>query len=603
MLLGHMGGPFWARKDEAAWSIPKGEYEPDENPAAAAAREFTEELGSPPPPGELVELGTVRQSGGKQVTAFALRGDLDADRIVSNVFTLEWPPRSGRMQEFPEIDRAAWFDVSTARAKIVRGQLPFLDRLLALGDPASGRGGVPHGLCSAHTDAAALAGLALRTPTQQLPPPLCAHRRSSGQRRRSRARRASTRLRSPSSTAPAASRSVDGPFAVAGGSWPEAAASTAVANCSKSLRLTSPASALPNWAIRPERKRSASARSTVPPSGRGLGPQADVGLGRAAAGVGALADEVQEVRVGVALHHLREALERQLHRAQRHAGAAAVPVVLERLEQLGAGQAAGEPVEVREHLPHVVHRRGQGARHLDRRRRGTPRGLDLRRRGEADLVRVVRNRLGRAAPASDEGPGRAVHRRREAVGVLGRDVGDGGEDAAVPRAAAEHAGHLLGEVGGVHGGAVGAVGQQVVGAEQHPRRAEPALEPVVCGERPLQRVLVGSRAETLDGDDLRTVALHGEEQARAGRDTVHEDRAHAAHPVLAAEVGAGQPEVLAQRVGEVHPGGHPHGDLAAVDGEPDLGQLVRRHPLPGPLPPPSSALWMQNVVRLGAGSA
>ncbi|MFC5997064.1 NUDIX domain-containing protein [Pseudonocardia hispaniensis] len=130
VLLGHMGGPFWARKDDHAWSIPKGEYPPDEDPREAAAREFAEELGSPPPDGPLVDLGSVRGSG-KVITAFALRGDLDAERIVSNVFEMEWPPRSGRCQRFPEVDRAAWFDLSTARVKIVKGQAVFLDRLAA----------------------------------------------------------------------------------------------------------------------------------------------------------------------------------------------------------------------------------------------------------------------------------------------------------------------------------------------------------------------------------------------------------------------------------------------------------------------------------------
>lgn len=128
VLLGHMGGPFWARKDAGAWSIPKGEHGPQEQPRAAARREFTEELGSPPPDGELLELGTVR-SGRKLVTAFALAGDLDADAVVSNTFELEWPPRSGRTQAFPEIDRAAWFDLPAARKKIVAAQVPFLDRL------------------------------------------------------------------------------------------------------------------------------------------------------------------------------------------------------------------------------------------------------------------------------------------------------------------------------------------------------------------------------------------------------------------------------------------------------------------------------------------
>ncbi|MBL7499623.1 NUDIX domain-containing protein [Frankia sp. CNm7] len=130
VLVGHMGGPFWARKDEGAWSIPKGEHEPDEDPRAAAAREFAEELGSAPPDGPWLELGTVRQSGGKIVTVFAVRGDLDPAAAVSNTFDLEWPRGSGRIRTFPEVDRVAWFDLPTARAKLVRGQLPFLDRLL-----------------------------------------------------------------------------------------------------------------------------------------------------------------------------------------------------------------------------------------------------------------------------------------------------------------------------------------------------------------------------------------------------------------------------------------------------------------------------------------
>jgi predicted NUDIX family NTP pyrophosphohydrolase len=132
VLLGHMGGPFWSRKDEGAWSIPKGEHGPDEDPRDAAAREFAEELGSPLPAGPLVELGTVRTSGGKRITAFALAADFDADHIDPGVFTMEWPLRSGRTQEFPEIDRAAWFDLDTARTRITKGQLPLLDRLPAL---------------------------------------------------------------------------------------------------------------------------------------------------------------------------------------------------------------------------------------------------------------------------------------------------------------------------------------------------------------------------------------------------------------------------------------------------------------------------------------
>ncbi|WP_214368656.1 NUDIX domain-containing protein [Pseudonocardia sp. H11422] len=137
VLLGHMGGPFWARKDEAAWSIPKGEHDADEDPRVAAAREFAEELGVPPPDGPLVELGTVTQSGGKKVTAFALGGDFDADDIRSNLFEMEWPRGSGRMRSFPEIDRAGWFDLETAATKIVRGQRALLDRLAEVIDPLS----------------------------------------------------------------------------------------------------------------------------------------------------------------------------------------------------------------------------------------------------------------------------------------------------------------------------------------------------------------------------------------------------------------------------------------------------------------------------------
>ncbi len=131
VLLGHMGGPFWARRDDGAWSIPKGEYGADEDAFAAAKREFAEELGSTPPTSGYVELGDVRQSNGKVVTAWAVEGDLDADTIVSNTFEVEWPPRSGRRQSFPEIDRAAWFDIDAARPKLVKGQSELLDRLAA----------------------------------------------------------------------------------------------------------------------------------------------------------------------------------------------------------------------------------------------------------------------------------------------------------------------------------------------------------------------------------------------------------------------------------------------------------------------------------------
>lgn len=129
VLLGHMGGPFWQRRQEGAWTIPKGEVEPGEEPLAVARREFHEELGMPVPPGDLVDLGEVRQAGGKVVRAWAVEGDLDAEAIVSNTFELEWPPKSGRIQSFPEIDRAAWFDLESARAVIVAGQRPLLDRL------------------------------------------------------------------------------------------------------------------------------------------------------------------------------------------------------------------------------------------------------------------------------------------------------------------------------------------------------------------------------------------------------------------------------------------------------------------------------------------
>ncbi|TQS42554.1 NUDIX domain-containing protein [Cryptosporangium phraense] len=129
VLLGHMGGPFWARKDEAAWSVPKGEYDESETAEAAARREFTEELGLPAPDGALLPLGDVKQSGGKTVTVWAIEGDLSPDDVVPGTFTTEWPPRSGRMQEFPELDRVEWFDLDTAREKLIKGQRAFLDRL------------------------------------------------------------------------------------------------------------------------------------------------------------------------------------------------------------------------------------------------------------------------------------------------------------------------------------------------------------------------------------------------------------------------------------------------------------------------------------------
>lgn len=131
VLLGHPGGPFWARKDDGAWSIPKGEYGPDEEPRTAAAREFTEELGSPVPPGPQIELGTVRLPSGKRLTAYAVEGDLDPAKVVSNTFDMQWPPRSGRMQSFPEIDRVEWFEPEIARVKLNKGQIELLERLLS----------------------------------------------------------------------------------------------------------------------------------------------------------------------------------------------------------------------------------------------------------------------------------------------------------------------------------------------------------------------------------------------------------------------------------------------------------------------------------------
>jgi predicted NUDIX family NTP pyrophosphohydrolase len=129
VLLVHPGGPFWAKKDLGAWSIPKGEYEPGEDPQACALREFEEETGTRLPATELIELGAVTQKAGKEVTAWAARGDLDAAVVRSNSFTMEWPPRSGRRQEFPEIDRAEWFSLDEARAKLVTAQAELIDRL------------------------------------------------------------------------------------------------------------------------------------------------------------------------------------------------------------------------------------------------------------------------------------------------------------------------------------------------------------------------------------------------------------------------------------------------------------------------------------------
>jgi predicted NUDIX family NTP pyrophosphohydrolase len=129
VLLGHMGGPFFARRDAGAWTVPKGEYDPDEPAWDAARREFEEELGLPPPDGEAVPLGEVRQTGGKVVTAWAVEADLDPATVTPGTFRMEWPPKSGQTQEFPEVDRVEWFDLDRARSVIVKAQAAFLDRL------------------------------------------------------------------------------------------------------------------------------------------------------------------------------------------------------------------------------------------------------------------------------------------------------------------------------------------------------------------------------------------------------------------------------------------------------------------------------------------
>jgi predicted NUDIX family NTP pyrophosphohydrolase len=137
VLLGHPGGPYFAGKDEDQWSVLKGEGEPGDQLIDVARREFEEETGHPVPDGPLLELGEIRQKAGKVVTAWAAEGDLDPATAVSNTFEIEWPPRSGRLKEFPEIDRVEWFDVPTARTKIKAAQAPFLDRLRdAIGGPS-----------------------------------------------------------------------------------------------------------------------------------------------------------------------------------------------------------------------------------------------------------------------------------------------------------------------------------------------------------------------------------------------------------------------------------------------------------------------------------
>jgi len=131
VLLAHPGGPFWQRRDEGAWTIPKGELDAGEEPESTARREFLEELGAEAQ-GVLEPLGTIRQRGGKLVHAFALMSDFDVDALRSNPFEMEWPPRSGRMQSFPEVDRAAWFDAERARSMILESQRPLIDRLEAM---------------------------------------------------------------------------------------------------------------------------------------------------------------------------------------------------------------------------------------------------------------------------------------------------------------------------------------------------------------------------------------------------------------------------------------------------------------------------------------
>jgi len=130
VLLVHPGGPFWARRDTGAWSIPKGEYEPGEDPRRRAEAEFSEELGSVPPSGPRRDLDEVTQAGGKRVRAWAVRGEFDTEGFTSNTFEMEWPRGSGVHRTFPEVDQAQWFTLDEARRKVIPGQLPFLERLV-----------------------------------------------------------------------------------------------------------------------------------------------------------------------------------------------------------------------------------------------------------------------------------------------------------------------------------------------------------------------------------------------------------------------------------------------------------------------------------------
>jgi predicted NUDIX family NTP pyrophosphohydrolase len=129
VLIGHMGGPFWARKQARAWSIPKGEYDGAEAPLAAARREFEEEIGSPAPDGPVADLGELRQPGGKVIVTYAIEGDLDLSGFRSNTFTMEWPRGSGQVREFPELDRAEWMSLGRAAEMLVKGQVPILGAL------------------------------------------------------------------------------------------------------------------------------------------------------------------------------------------------------------------------------------------------------------------------------------------------------------------------------------------------------------------------------------------------------------------------------------------------------------------------------------------
>jgi predicted NUDIX family NTP pyrophosphohydrolase len=140
VLIGHPGGPYFVRKDAGHWTVLKGEIEPGEEAVAVARREFAEETGQPAPDGPLVELGQIRQKSGKVVHAWAVEGEVDADACASNTFEMEWPPRSGRIESFPEIDRVAWFDLTQAHRMIKAAQAPFLDRLAAAAEAGAGGG-------------------------------------------------------------------------------------------------------------------------------------------------------------------------------------------------------------------------------------------------------------------------------------------------------------------------------------------------------------------------------------------------------------------------------------------------------------------------------